>query len=60
MAAQRGDESRVPPSAMFAVLTSLRVGGLTAAERARAKADMKLEAAAEEEERVSKKKAAKV
>lgn len=50
----------MPPSAMFAVLTSLRVGGLTAAERAWAKAGMKLEAAAEEQERVSKKKATEV
>lgn len=45
---------------MLAVLTSLRVGGLTTAEKARAKAEIKLEAVDEEEERVAKEKASKV
>lgn len=35
----RGDDSCVSPVALRAVLTSLRTGGLTAADRARLKAD---------------------
>lgn len=49
----RGDDSCVSPVALRAVLTSLRTGGLTAAERARIKADKKSALKKEEEQKAA-------
>lgn len=51
--ASRGDDTCVAPAALKAVLVSIKIGGLTAAERAKIKANKKL-AAKEEEERKAK------
>lgn len=51
--AQRGDESCVPPTALKAVLASLKTGGMTGGEKAKLKADKKLAAKDAEDRRAA-------